>query len=127
MLNLLYQPTRITNNSKIKNKNRWLYYNMFKHLCTPAMIYLVISAITIVMAITRVHPAAIMSKVFFALLWTWFLNFLCSKGYKNVSWFLVLLPFILIFFGMFFMVREGMQKGQKKTGNVGQRLAYDRR
>ena len=81
---------------------------MFKHLCTPALIYLVISAITIVMAITRVHSAAIMSKVFFALLWTWFLNFLCSNGYKNVSWFLVLLPFILIFFGMFFVVKEGM-------------------
>ena len=83
---------------------------MFKHLCTPALIYLVISAITIVMAITRVHSAAIMSKVFFALLWTWFLNFLCTKGYKNVSWFLVLLPFILIFFGMFFMVKEGVTK-----------------
>jgi len=67
------------------------------------------------MAITRVHSAAIMSKVFFALLWTWFLNFLCSKGYKSVSWFLVLLPFILILFAMFFVVKEGMgDMGNKK-------------
>jgi hypothetical protein len=34
-------------------------------------------------------------NLFFVLLWTWFLNYLCSKGYTSVSWFLVLLPLII--------------------------------
>ena len=34
------------------------------------------------------------------LFWTWVLNIICKAGYKWVSWLLVLLPFILIFFMM---------------------------
>ena len=38
-------------------------------------------------------------QVFSILLWTYILNTICKFGYKNVSWFLVLLPFISIAFG----------------------------
>jgi type III secretory pathway component EscR len=37
-------------------------------------------------------------KLLFVLIWTWILNLLCSKGLSVVSWILVLLPFVLIFF-----------------------------
>jgi len=40
-------------------------------------------------------------KVIFILIWTWFLNFLCSKGYQSISWFLVLIPYIFIILMMF--------------------------
>ncbi len=70
---------------------------MLKDLCTPAMIYFVLSVITIVLAIMkRMSLMSIATKSFFVLLWTWFLNYLCSKGYATISWFLVLLPFIMI-------------------------------
>ena len=40
--------------------------------------------------------------------WTWFLNFLCSQGYKTISWILVVLPFI-IFILMILVVIELMK------------------
>ena len=71
-------------------------------LCTPAVIYLVLSVIAILMAIMkRMSMMTVVVKTMFVLLWTWFLNFLCSKGYSGISWFLVLLPFILIVLAVF--------------------------
>lgn len=70
---------------------------MFKHLCTPAMVYFVLSMITILLALlNRMSALSIIIKLFFVLLWTWFLNYLCKKGHAGISWFLVLLPFIMI-------------------------------
>ena len=71
-------------------------------LCTPAVIYLVLSVIAILMAIMkRMSMMTVIVKTLFVLLWTWFLNFLCSKGYSGISWFLVLLPFIFIVLAVF--------------------------
>ena len=36
-------------------------------------------------------------KALYVLFWTWLLNLICKAGHKKVSWFLVLLPFILFF------------------------------
>ena len=36
-------------------------------------------------------------KAIYILFWTFILNSLCKSGYKEVSWFLVLLPLILLF------------------------------
>ena len=36
-------------------------------------------------------------KIMYVLVWTFLLNKLCMHGYGNISWFLVLLPFILMF------------------------------
>jgi hypothetical protein len=36
-------------------------------------------------------------KALYILFWTFILNSLCKAGYKEVSWFLVLLPLILLF------------------------------
>ena len=66
-------------------------------LCTPALIYFVVAAIAIVFGIfQKFQPLSLIIKALFVLFWTWFLNFLCTKGYTGVSWFLVLLPFIFI-------------------------------
>jgi hypothetical protein len=37
-------------------------------------------------------------EIVFLVFWTWLLNFLCSRGYPGVSWFILLLPYILLFF-----------------------------
>jgi hypothetical protein len=75
-------------------------------LCTPAMLYLVLAAISIVIGVfQKFQFFSLLIKVVFVAAWTWFLNFLCSKGYKAISWFLVLLPF-LIMLGVFAMAME---------------------
>lgn len=82
-------------------------YNMnLAELCTPAQIYFVISIITLILAIIKQFKfSTIMMKLITIAVWTWFLNFLCSKGYKSVSWFLVLLPFIVMALG-FIMIMD---------------------
>jgi hypothetical protein len=72
----------------------------FSKLCTPALIYLVIAVIGILMAIKRTGILSGVVSLIFVLIWTWFLNFLCKKGYKVVSWLLLFLPFISVFLFM---------------------------
>ena len=74
----------------------------FSKLCSPAKLYLVITVIGIVLSLfNNISVAAVIVKVIFALFWTFVLNWLCEKGYKTLSWILVLLPFIVIILGMF--------------------------
>lgn len=96
----------------------------FRNWCTPAYFYFVISMIAIVIMMlqnfgnTNVYCLGDYScdvtnkymifviKVAYVLFWTWILNLICSNGYESVSWFLVLLPFILMFIfiaSMFFV------------------------
>jgi hypothetical protein len=98
------------------------------NLCTPATIYLVLSAIGIIMIafqnygmspnmycvgnvqcpVQTTVPIFIM-KILYVTFWTFILNTLCSYGYNQLAWFLLLLPFIL-FFVMVFMVGNLMNK-----------------
>jgi hypothetical protein len=39
-------------------------------------------------------------KFLYILFWTWVLDLLCINGFEMVSWFLVLLPFIVMFIGI---------------------------
>ena len=74
----------------------------FSKLCTPAKIYFAIAVIATVIAL--VSGASIMMafwKLVFAFIWTFILGWLCDKGYNSISWFLVLLPYIIILLAMF--------------------------
>ena len=73
----------------------------FSKLCTPARIYFAIAVIAAVYALF--NGASMMMefwKIVFAFIWTFVLGWLCDKGYKSISWFLVLLPYILMFLAM---------------------------
>ena len=73
-------------------------------LCTPSLVYFVLSALCILMAFTRnIKLSSILIKAVFVALWTWLLNLLCMKGYTTLSWILVFLP-ILITFGMIALI-----------------------
>jgi hypothetical protein len=79
----------------------------FNKLCTPAKIYFAFSVLScIIMLFNRVNIVAIFSKLIFAFLWTFVLGWLCSKGYKSISWFLVLLPFIMMLLVSFGIMRH---------------------
>jgi hypothetical protein len=98
-----------------------------KKLCTPAYVYLVISMISIILMIVQNagntntyclgNYACMVSntawvfagKAFYVVLWTFILNLICSYGYRNISWFLVLFPFILFFILIgLFMLNQGV-------------------
>jgi len=69
----------------------------FSNLCTPAKIYFVIAIIACILAlISGVGVVAVFMKLIFAFIWTFILSWLCKKGYESISWFLVLLPYIII-------------------------------
>ena len=66
-------------------------------LCTPAIVYFVLLAMALIMSLMyQVSFVTIFVKLLFGLGWGWLLNFICSKGFVNVAWFLVLLPYLLI-------------------------------
>jgi hypothetical protein len=87
--------------------------NKIAKLCTPAYIYLVISVVGIIVLSFQnygntkkycvgkyscIVPSTVLVFVFkiaFVAFWTFILDVLCKAGYKNISWILVLLPFIL--------------------------------
>jgi hypothetical protein len=79
----------------------------FKKFCTPAKIYLIFSVLScIIMLFNGISILAVFSKLLFAFFWTLILSWLCHKGYKFVSWFLVLLPFIMMFLVSFGIMRH---------------------
>ena len=66
-------------------------------LCSPALLYLIIGIISILsMIYSKTDIKTISMQGLFIAIWTWFLNFLCSKGHEGISWFLVILPFVVM-------------------------------
>ena len=66
-------------------------------LCSPALLYLIIAIISIIMGIVaKAQPITLVVKALFVVIWTWFLNFLCSLGHEGISWFLVVMPFVIM-------------------------------
>lgn len=86
-----------------------------RKLCTPAYVYLVISVIFIIIAAIQNYGninvyclgsyscdvsstlLIFIIKLLYVLFWTWILNLICRAGYSGVSWFLLLLPILLVF------------------------------
>jgi hypothetical protein len=91
-------------------------FGMLNKLCPPAFIYFVISIVFLILAIIFLTTGSIdmntmclddnctkpgvaflfVIKFLFILFWTWVLNFICRSGYTGVSWFLLVLPYILL-------------------------------
>jgi len=86
-----------------------------KELCSPAMLYFVISIIALALVLLqnlgnsnsyhvgsfscRVPNTALVFivKLMYVLFWTYVLNLICKDGHTSLSWLLVLLPWILLF------------------------------
>ena len=84
-------------------------------LCTPALIYLVISSVVLlVMGYQNIgnntaycagdYSCAVSStsfvfviKMLYVLFWTWVLNLICKAGGSIISWVFVLLPLLIMF------------------------------
>ena len=85
----------------------------FNKLCTPAKIYFAIAVImSIVELFNGIGIFSISIKLIFAFIWTFILGWVCKKGYKSISWFLVALPYIILLldmFGIYKVTREGFR------------------
>jgi len=71
-------------------------------LCTPAVLYLVIALIALVVNFMNYSSLSVLLHIIFIGFWTTILNWICSKNMKWLSWVLVLLPFVL--FGLLFLL-----------------------
>lgn len=91
------------------------------NLCTPALIYFILSIIGIIgMIFYSFLIIPILIQIIGVLLWTWLLNYLCSSGYEGVSWFLVLFPYIIIFIMVIFagsLLRKLIKSAKDENDN----------
>lgn len=98
----------------------------FRKLCTPAKIYFAITVISCIIALFNgVRFLPVLLKLVFGFLWTMVLGWLCKNGFTSISWFLVLLPYIIILLAMFriyHMSEEQKQvlKNLQLEGAIGQ-------
>jgi len=92
----------------------------FSKYCTPAQLYLVLGVIGLIGGFFKNYGMeTLLTKAIFLAIWAWVLNWLCSKGFKAVSWILVLLPFILVLF-MFFFIKDAVLVREGNCGNCAQ-------
>jgi hypothetical protein len=96
-------------------------------LCSPALLYLIIAIMALVsMIYSKVAMQTVAMKGLFVIIYTWFLNFLCSKGHSGISWFLVILPFVvmaLFIVAMSNIIGGKMQKEKFSNHSHGEDLA----
>jgi hypothetical protein len=98
--------------------------SMLNNLCKPSYIYIILNTLLLIpvtiqnilnikqnkycvgtfkCSVTSIIPIFI-AKILFIIGWTFVLDLLCKKGYNNLSWIMLLLPFIpIILFVLFFI------------------------
>ena len=104
-----------------------------KELCTPAFLYFTLSMLGVLVSVvqnlgnsrrynlgmlTARVPSTFLVfvvKIIYILFWTWVLNLMCKDGHKEIAWFLVLIPFILLFLLMGSMMGGSMYEGFDET------------
>ena len=90
------------------------FKRQFSNLCGPALFYFLVSMIAIILCILQNIGRSnckignmnikgnkfliFLVKIIFILFWTWVLALICRAGYRGISWFLVLFPFIMMVF-----------------------------
>ena len=85
----------------------------FSKFCTPAKIYIIIAVLASMIALFNGLPLMMAFwKLFFAVIWSYILAFLCKKGHVYVSWILVLLPYIIM--GLAFFKIYNLTDSQKE-------------
>ena len=103
----------------------------YTKLCAPAKLYLKLAVVSVIITmllnmgkpyeyslgdftakLTFNNLYVVAIQALYVLGWTWILNKFCRWGWTPLSWFLVLLPFVLFFLGLgifmlIMMIRHG--------------------
>ena len=79
----------------------------FDDLCSPAKLYFVLSVIACIAAlINGLKFGQVMINLIIAFAWTAVLSWICGKGFTGVSWFLVLVPYIIMLLVFFKLMKD---------------------
>ena len=79
----------------------------FDDLCSPAKLYFVLSVIACIAAlINGVKIMQVAINLIIAFAWTAALSWICGKGFTGVSWFLVLVPYIIMLLVFFKLIKD---------------------
>ncbi len=100
--------------ARFKKQTQMTNFNLRK-MCTPATIYFIISLVALVLlGISNLNTPdrlcigeyscyvgnntiVFVLNAIYILFWTFILDLMCKNGYGSLSWFILLLPFILTF------------------------------
>jgi hypothetical protein len=107
-----------------------------KELCTPAFLYFILSMLGVLVSVvqnlgnSRRYNLGMLSsrvpstflvflvEIIYILFWTWVLNLMCKDGHKEIAWFLVLIPFILLFLLQGSMMSGSVYEGFEDLQNL---------
>ena len=79
----------------------------FDDLCSPAKLYFVLSVIACIAAlINGLKFGQVMINLIIAFAWTAVLSWICGKGFTSVSWFSVLVPYIIMLLVFFKLMKD---------------------
>ena len=99
---------------------------MFDKLCSPAKFYFIIATISYIFLIVQNinckdrfylgnyscegnTEAILVLNAVYIVVWTWVINTICTVN-KNISWLIVLFPFILFFICLGIVILNGQKK-----------------
>jgi len=100
-------------------------------LCTPSYVYFIISILAIAISAIQnmgnnknytlgMYSVGVTNcilifivKIIYILFWTWILNLICRDGHVGIAWFLVLVPFILLFIIFWFALMSQKKKNKR--------------
>lgn len=71
---------------------------ILNNVCAPALIYIAFSITHIAIEMLRMNYNTAFVKFIVMIVFTILLNILCSRGLTVISWFLVMMPFIIMTF-----------------------------
>jgi len=86
-------------------------------LCTPAQLYAVISLINVAVMGYNGQMKGVVAQALFAIVWTMVLGWICNKGWTGLSWFLVLLPVVMVVIALVTLGSVALM-GAKKSDDV---------
>lgn len=79
----------------------------FDELCSPAKLYFILAVIACIAAlINGVKFMQVAINLIIAFVWTAILSWICGKGFTGVSWFLVLVPYIIMLLVFFKLTKD---------------------
>ena len=96
---------------------------MMGGLCTPAKLYGIVSLVGVAGLLFNRQFLGAIGQGLFAAIWVFVLNWICSEGWTGLSWFLVLLPVILVVIlimaGAAMAVAEAEVPHERRRGHKG--------
>ena len=92
--------------------------SLFSQLCTPAKVYFVLQTISIIFLIFQgTDTMSILMNIIVGLIWTYFLGWICKKGFNIISWILVLAPLLIVPIFLIMFISKNYNSNEKsETG-----------